>query len=52
VIAGIWLEGVVQMRGDLLFELACLGVRQAAHGLVELTQVVADQPVVERGAVH
>ena len=52
VIAGTWLEGVVQVRGDLLLELARLGVRQAAHGLVELAQVVADQPVIERGAAH
>jgi hypothetical protein len=52
VIAGPWLEGVVQVRGDLLLELARLGVRQAAHGLIKVAQVVADQPVIERGAAH
>jgi hypothetical protein len=52
VVAGVWLECLVQVRGDLLLELARLCGRQAAHGRIKLAQVVADQPVIERGAAH
>ena len=52
LIAGIRPEGVVEVRGDLLPELARLSGRQAAHGRIKLAQVAADQPVTERGAAH
>jgi hypothetical protein len=45
LIAGVRSEGVVQVRGDLLPELARLSGRQAAQGRIEVAQVAADQRV-------
>jgi hypothetical protein len=47
-----WPVTVLQVRGDLLLELAPLSGRQAAQGRVKLAQVGADQPVIQRGAAH
>jgi hypothetical protein len=52
LITGTRPEGIVEVRDDLLPQLARLGGRQAAHGRIELGQVAADQPVIKRGAAH